>query len=109
MDYFREEKDAKVLFGIGMFPKNSVVVGRCTERFYVDVGEICRRFGGGGHATAASARISGATGIEVQERLLGLLVSILQQDKLSLASLMNTPVVTLSSYVSFQASLIPAT
>lgn len=73
-------------------------MGRCSERFYVDIGEICRRFGGGGHSTAASARIAGATGIEIQERLLGLLVSILQQDKLSIESLMNTPVVTVSAY-----------
>ncbi|MFP5286480.1 MAG: CBS domain-containing protein, partial [Thermoanaerobaculia bacterium] len=35
-----------------------------------DLGELLARFGGGGHATAASARIKGATTLETRERLL---------------------------------------
>jgi tRNA nucleotidyltransferase (CCA-adding enzyme) len=35
----------------------------------LDVGAIAREFGGGGHATAASARINGRVAVEVQEEL----------------------------------------
>jgi tRNA nucleotidyltransferase (CCA-adding enzyme) len=35
-----------------------------------DLGELLARFGGGGHATAASARIKGGTLLETRERLL---------------------------------------
>ena len=37
------------------------------------VGEVAERFGGGGHPAAASARITGMTGVEVRERLLAAL------------------------------------
>lgn len=35
----------------------------------LDVGEIARAFGGGGHATAASARVTGRVAVEVREEL----------------------------------------
>ncbi len=35
----------------------------------LDLGAVAQRFGGGGHATAASARVSGLTAVEVRERL----------------------------------------
>ena len=37
------------------------------------VGRVAQRFGGGGHPTAASARISGAMPVEVREQLLDIL------------------------------------
>ncbi len=37
------------------------------------VGEVAQRFGGGGHPTAASARVSGSTEVEVREQLLAVL------------------------------------
>jgi len=37
------------------------------------VGQVAQRFGGGGHPTAASARVSGSTEVEVRERLLATL------------------------------------
>lgn len=39
----------------------------------IDVGEIAREFGGGGHATAASASIKDLTTIQVEERIIELL------------------------------------
>lgn len=36
----------------------------------VDLGQILTRYDGGGHATAAAARVGGATALEVRERLL---------------------------------------
>lgn len=37
------------------------------------VGQVAQRFGGGGHPTAASARVAGVTEVEVRERLLAAL------------------------------------
>jgi len=42
----------------------------------LDLGEALRPFGGGGHQTAASARVKGVTTLELRERLLGLLADI---------------------------------
>ncbi len=39
----------------------------------LDVGRVARRLGGGGHATAASARMSDAVPVEVRQRVLDLL------------------------------------
>jgi len=100
VDYVKEQQNAKAIFGIGIFPKNVLLVGRATERHYLNVGEVCRQFGGGGHACAASARISSSisTGIEVQERLIAIVMSVLGVgDKMSLTALMTAPAVTISS------------
>eukprot|EP01126_Amoeba_proteus_P051982 TRINITY_DN6248_c0_g1_i4.p1 TRINITY_DN6248_c0_g1~~TRINITY_DN6248_c0_g1_i4.p1 ORF type:complete len:713 (-),score=166.35 TRINITY_DN6248_c0_g1_i4:173-2311(-) len=97
VDVVKQEKGAKLIFGLGVFPKCVLLVARSMERHYLDVGEICRTFGGGGHGCAASARISGSTGIEVEERLFAHIMSMLHHDNVSLLSLVTSPVVTLSS------------
>ncbi len=48
------------------------VIGR-SRRSEIDVGQIAREFGGGGHAVAAAASVKGRTLVEVKERLAQLL------------------------------------
>ena len=59
----------------------------------VDVGEIAREFGGGGHATAASASIKELTAIQVEERLLRLLRDRIKPFKTA-KDIMTSPVKT---------------
>jgi len=60
----------------------------------VDVGEIAREFGGGGHATAAAATIKELTTIQVEERILQLLHEKIKPFKTA-KDIMSTPVKTI--------------
>ncbi|MBI1921072.1 MAG: CBS domain-containing protein [Geobacter sp.] len=62
----------------------------------VDVGEILREFGGGGHATAASASVKGLTLIQVMEKLSGVLCARITPARTA-RFLMSTPVKTVSA------------
>lgn len=62
----------------------------------VDVGEILRAFGGGGHATAASASIRGLTLIQVMEKLSEVLRASIAPARTA-RSLMTSPVKTISA------------
>ena len=44
------------------------IIGR-SRRAEIDVGQLARRFGGGGHAVAAAATVKGKTLIEIREQL----------------------------------------
>ncbi|HWM90576.1 MAG TPA: CBS domain-containing protein [Thermoanaerobaculia bacterium] len=57
------------LFGEGMEGDRVTLIARGDLEGF-DLGEFLARFGGGGHATAASARVKGATMLEIRERLL---------------------------------------
>ena len=59
----------------------------------VDVGEIAREFGGGGHTTAASASIKDLTTIQVEERILEYLNQRIKPFKTA-KDIMTTPVKT---------------
>ncbi|MBI5407369.1 MAG: CBS domain-containing protein [Nitrospirae bacterium] len=59
----------------------------------VDVGEIAREFGGGGHPTAASASIKDLTTIQVEERILESLNQRIKPFKTA-KDIMTTPVKT---------------
>lgn len=48
------------------------IIGR-SRRSEIDVGQLAREFGGGGHAAAAAASVKGQTLVEVRERLVELL------------------------------------
>jgi len=67
----------------------------------VDVGEIAREFGGGGHATAASASIKDLTSIQVEEKILELLRQKIKPSKTA-KDIMTTPVKTVSQDVTIQ-------
>lgn len=57
------------LFGEGTEGDRVTLIARGDLEGF-DLGDFLTRFGGGGHATAASARIKGATTLETRERLL---------------------------------------
>lgn len=57
------------LFGEGTEGDRVTLIARGDLEGF-DLGELLTLFGGGGHATAASARIKGATTLETRERLL---------------------------------------
>src|SRR3972149_12077006 len=67
----------------------------------MDVGEISREFGGGGHAAAASASIKELTTIKVEERLLELLNSRIKFLKTA-KDIMSIPVKTVQKDVSIK-------
>lgn len=57
------------LFGEGTEGDHVTLIARGDLEGF-DLGELMARFGGGGHATAASARLKGETTLETRERLL---------------------------------------
>ncbi|MCC6544011.1 MAG: CBS domain-containing protein [Nitrospirae bacterium] len=70
-----------------------VARGRLSE---IDLGAIARYFGGGGHATAASASIKDLTTIQVEEKILELLRETIKPFKTA-RDIMTTPVKTISN------------
>ncbi len=72
----REMEQIDVLFVLARMEGRIYLVARSRRR-EVDVGEIAKEFGGGGHSTAASATIKKLTLIQVEEKLKALL-----QDKI---------------------------
>src|SRR5574341_836418 len=71
------------------------IIGR-SRRPDVDVGQLAREFGGGGHSGAASASVKGQTLIEVRERLARLLTERYRPTLLA-RDVMTTPVKTISA------------
>ena len=88
-----EIEKIKVLFALGQMGDKIQMVGR-SSLSEVDVGAVCKEFGGGGHSYAASASISLKTLPEVQERLLRVLLKHVKS-KSAIFSLMSTPVISL--------------
>jgi len=66
------------------------IIGR-SRRPEIDVGQIAREFGGGGHAVAAAASVKGQTLVEVKERL-AQLVTERYRPTLLAKDVMTTPV-----------------
>lgn len=62
----------------------------------IDLGAIAREFGGGGHATAASASIKDLTSIQVEERILELLREMIKPIKTA-RDIMTAPVKTVNN------------
>jgi len=81
------------LFGEGGASDRVTLIGR-GELPGFDLGAALGRLGGGGHPTAASARLKGATLVEARERLLALLGEALPPAARA-ADLMIAPVFTL--------------
>lgn len=89
----RDMENLDVLFVIvRMEDKIQLVArGRLPE---IDLGAIAREFGGGGHATAASASIKDLTSIQVEERILELLREMIKPFKTA-KDIMTAPVKTI--------------
>lgn len=69
---FREMENIDVLFVLARMDDRVYLVARSRRR-EVDVGEIAKAFGGGGHSSAASAAIKDLTLIQVEEQLKSIL------------------------------------
>ncbi len=67
----------------------------------VNVGEIARDFGGGGHASAASATVKDMTMIEAEEKLIRLLNKHVRPQSLAV-ELMSHPVITVPPDISIK-------
>ena len=67
----------------------------------VNVGEIARDFGGGGHASAASATVKNMTMIEAEEKLIRLLNKHVRPQSLA-GELMSHPVITVPPDISIR-------
>ena len=68
----RDMEDLDVLFVLVRMDDKIQLVARCRMP-EIDVGEVAREFGGGGHRTAASASIKDLTSIQVEEKILQIL------------------------------------
>lgn len=93
----RDMENLDVLFVIvRMEDKIQLVArGRLPE---IDLGAIARDFGGGGHATAASASIKDLTSIQVEERITALLREMIKPFKTA-RDIMTAPVKTINNYM----------
>ena len=69
------------------------IIGR-SRRPEIDVGQLAREFGGGGHSVAAAASVKGQTLVEVRERLAQLLTERYRPTLLA-RDVMTTPVKTI--------------
>ncbi|KPJ98029.1 MAG: prohead protease [Desulfobacterales bacterium SG8_35] len=67
----------------------------------VNVGEIARDFGGGGHASAASATVKNMTMVEAEEKLIRLLNKYVRPQSLA-GELMSHPVITVPPDISIK-------
>lgn len=65
----------------------------------INVGTVAREFGGGGHASAASATVRDLTLAEAEERLVGLLHDHIRPKAVA-AEMMSAPVITVTPEVS---------
>lgn len=70
------------------------IIGR-SRRPEIDVGQLAREFGGGGHAVAAAASVKGRTLVEIKERLAQLLTERYRPTLLA-KNVMTTPVKAIS-------------
>lgn len=91
----RDMEDLDVLFVIVRMDDKIQLVARCRMP-EIDVGEVAREFGGGGHRTAASASIKDLTSIQVEEKILQILSKRLKPVKTA-KDIMTTPVKTIDS------------
>lgn len=86
----RDMEGAGVLFAVCQMGDRVVVVAR-SRRPEVDVGEVMRALGGGGHPYAASAALKHVTATEIRERILEILSTRVIHRKTA-ADLMVAPV-----------------
>jgi tRNA nucleotidyltransferase (CCA-adding enzyme) len=91
----REMEHIDVLFVLARMEDRVYLVGRSRRR-EVDVGEIAKEFGGGGHGSAASATIRDLTLIQVEERLKSILQRTIYPPRIA-RDFMSFPVKTVDA------------
>lgn len=89
----RDMENLHTLFVVVGMGSRVHIIGR-SRRAGLDVGELLRSFGGGGHATAGSATIKDLTVIQVLNQLEKLLMSRVNPCR-DVSSIMSSPVKTL--------------
>lgn len=82
------------VFLLGMMPEQTIVVGRSRDA-RVNVGDILRKLGGGGHNSAASATLKGVPLHEAEESLLQAIKNTLGPEPTAM-HLMSKPVISIS-------------
>ncbi|PIE73423.1 MAG: prohead protease [Deltaproteobacteria bacterium] len=85
-------ENLNVLFALIAMGTQIYLIGR-SRIADVNVGAIVREFGGGGHATVASAAIKNATLNEIEERLISVLYQHIQPQPVA-SEMMSTPAIT---------------
>ena len=98
-----EIEGASVLFAVASMEDKVQVVGRSSSP-RVDVGEICRRLGGGGHHYAASASVKDKTLPQVRDFLLLQASLIINADE-NAGRLMTSPAVGVSERLNIADAL----
>lgn len=91
----REMEHCDVLFVLARMEDRVYLVARSRKK-EVDVGEIAKEFGGGGHGSAASATIRDKTLIQVEESLKNILQSKISPPRLA-RDFMSFPVKTVNA------------
>ena len=91
----REMEHCDVLFVLARMEDRVYLVARSRKK-EVDVGDIAKEFGGGGHGTAASATIRDQTLIQVEENLKNILQSKISPPRLA-GDFMSFPVKTVDA------------
>ena len=87
-----------VLFALSSMGERTYLIAR-SRIPEINVGTIAREFGGGGHASAASATIRDMTIAEAEEKLVGLLHRHIRPKAIA-GELMSAPVITVTPDVS---------
>ncbi len=91
-----------VIFALICMGERTYLIGR-SRLPEVNAGSIARGFGGGGHASAASATIRDKTLFESEEQLI-LLLHRLVKPRAIAAELMSAPVITVTADVTIEAA-----
>jgi tRNA nucleotidyltransferase (CCA-adding enzyme) len=94
----RDMENFNALFVLARMENRVFLVAR-SRLGEVDVGEIARAFGGGGHPTAASATIKDLTLFQARERLVGVLRESIRPEKSreEVRKFMSYPVISLQA------------
>ncbi|MDR2123393.1 MAG: CBS domain-containing protein [Desulfovibrio sp.] len=95
---FMEIERLQVVFTLASMEGRIYLIAR-SRLPEVDVGRICASFGGGGHASAASAVVKDRTPAELRAALLALLTSVVTP-QMTVGRHMSSPAVTISAGMS---------
>ena len=98
--HFMVMENLNVLFSLAGMEDRIYLIARSRVP-EVNVGEIARDFGGGGHASAASATVKDMTMIEAEEKLVRLLNKHVRPQSLA-KELMSQPVITVPPDISIK-------
>lgn len=97
---FTTMENLNVLFALARMADKVYLIAR-SRIPEVNTGQIAMEFNGGGHASAASATISGKTLVEVEEKLFSLLHKHVRPQSLA-RELMSSPIISIEPDISLE-------